>query len=129
MKSETAEWIDKAEGDWGTMLRESEVLIHPNYDAVCFHAQQCVEKYLKGRLIEADVPFRKTHDLLNLLEALSHVEPDWKTYHQILSKLSIYGVAGRYPGLLSNQTQSKEAVEICREIRDIVRKSLGLFAA
>ncbi len=73
MKPETKEWVDKAEGDWETMLRESKVSVKPNYDAVCFHAQQCAEKYLKARMIEADVSFRKTHDLLNLLETVSTI--------------------------------------------------------
>ncbi|NJL91504.1 MAG: HEPN domain-containing protein [Coleofasciculaceae cyanobacterium SM2_1_6] len=27
----------------------------PNYDAVCFHAQQCFERYLKARLQEAEI--------------------------------------------------------------------------
>ncbi len=44
MKPETLEWINKAEADWRTMLRESEVSVAPSFDAVCFHAQQC-EKY------------------------------------------------------------------------------------
>ncbi len=39
----TAEWIAKAEGDFGTAERELDVKIDPNYDAVCFHAQQCAE--------------------------------------------------------------------------------------
>jgi HEPN domain-containing protein len=46
----TREWIDKAEGDFATARREIRVRQAPNYDAVCFHAQQCVEKYLKARL-------------------------------------------------------------------------------
>ena len=40
---------------------------NPNYAAACFHAQQCVEKYIKARLIEAETPFPKTHDLSALL--------------------------------------------------------------
>lgn len=46
----TIEWADKAEGDFATAQRELDAADHPNYDAVCFHAQQCVEKYLKACL-------------------------------------------------------------------------------
>jgi HEPN domain-containing protein len=46
----TSEWISKAEADFGTLQREIQVVDYPNYDGVCFHAQQCAEKYLKGRL-------------------------------------------------------------------------------
>mgnify|MGYP001806146018 FL=1 len=46
----TVEWVDKAEGDFTTALRELRGRKSPNYDAACFHAQPCVEKYLKARL-------------------------------------------------------------------------------
>ena len=45
------------------MERESRVRKSPNYDGVCFHAQQCIEKYLKAKLVEADIDFPKTHNL------------------------------------------------------------------
>jgi HEPN domain-containing protein len=51
----TNEWIDKAEGDFATAQRELQVVNDANYDAVCFHAQQCIEKYLKARLQEAGI--------------------------------------------------------------------------
>ena len=46
MKQLTREWIMKAEGDFHTAARERRARTAPNYDAACFHAQQCVEKYL-----------------------------------------------------------------------------------
>jgi HEPN domain-containing protein len=39
-----AEWVSKAEGDYATARRELRARNKPNFDAVCFHAQQCVEK-------------------------------------------------------------------------------------
>jgi hypothetical protein len=33
--------------------------VSPNYDDAAFHAQQCAEKYLKARLIEAACPSPK----------------------------------------------------------------------
>jgi HEPN domain-containing protein len=62
----TREWIDKAEGDFATARREIRVRQAPNYDAVCFHAQQCIEKYLKARLQEADLSIGRTRDLAAL---------------------------------------------------------------
>lgn len=47
MNQETEEWVEKAEGDWGTMIRESMVTEGANLDAVCFHAQQCTENISK----------------------------------------------------------------------------------
>ena len=65
MKPATVEWVSKAEGDFATAGREIKARKMPNYDAVCFHAQQCAEKYLKAILQENDVPIPKIHFLLN----------------------------------------------------------------
>ena len=59
MNDLTIEWVQKAEGDYETTLRESRVRRHPNYDAVCFHAQQTAEKYLKAVLQESGFSFPK----------------------------------------------------------------------
>ena len=48
MKPLTREWVEKAEGNYATARRESRVRKKPNFDAVCFHAQQSAEKYLKA---------------------------------------------------------------------------------
>ena len=49
MNEVAQEWINKAEGDYLTATREADAS-PPNYDAVCFHAQQCIEKLLKALL-------------------------------------------------------------------------------
>lgn len=61
MKPLTSEWAEKAEGDFRTANREAVASPDPNYDNAVYHAQQCVEKYLKARLIEAGILFRRTH--------------------------------------------------------------------
>lgn len=67
MQQLTEEWIAKAEGDFATARRELAATNLPNYDAVCFHAQQCAEKYLKAFLQESGIAFPKIHDLAALL--------------------------------------------------------------
>src|SRR5262245_61301153 len=98
MKPLTREWIDKAEGDFATTRREIRVRKAPNYDAVCFHAQQCVEKYLKARLQEAEIPFGRTHDLAALLNLLLPLEPSWEPLRLSLRTLTTFAVGVRYPG-------------------------------
>ena len=71
---------EKAENDWASLQREIRVRKNPNYDAACFFAQQCVEKYIKARLVEADIYFKKVHDLTYLLELVKPVEPLWISY-------------------------------------------------
>jgi len=48
MKPISREWIGKAEGDFVMMEREGRARKQRNHDGICFHAQQCAEKYLKA---------------------------------------------------------------------------------
>ena len=57
MQALTSEWVTKAEGDFVTARRELRARVLPNYDAACFHAAQCAEKYFKARLQEANIAF------------------------------------------------------------------------
>lgn len=123
----TLEWVEKAEGDFITAQRELRARKYPNYDAACFHAQQCAEKYLKARLQEAGVFFGKTHDLTTLLDLLTPVEPLWEALRPRLRTLSAYAVEFRYPGDSADKELAREAVAISREARRIVRQSLGLI--
>jgi HEPN domain-containing protein len=60
MKPETQEWIEKAEADLKVARREGQTA-DPVHDAVCFHAQQCAEKYLKAWLEEHNIAFPRIH--------------------------------------------------------------------
>lgn len=126
MKPEVPEWIAKAEGDFTSAQRDYRARKLPNYDAVCFHVQQCVEKYMKARLIEADIYFPKTHDLGHLLDLLNPIEPLWEPFRLNLNKLTYYAVEFRYPGESANKEDAKNALKICREFRRAARQSLGL---
>jgi HEPN domain-containing protein len=126
MNPVTQEWVDKAEGDFATAQRELKVTIYPNYDAVCFHAQQYIEKYLKARLQEAGIMFGKTHDLSTLLTLALTVEPSWHVMLPDLQMLSAFAVAYRYPGDTADETEANEAVLKCTSIRQSIRKSLNL---
>lgn len=126
MNPKTLEWIAKAEGDWATMNREYIVQKDANYDAVCFHAQQCAEKYLKARLFDSGILFAKIHDLEILLNDLLLIEPNWISMRNAALVLSSFAVEFRYPGAVAVQSDAKEAVEHCRLIRKLVRESFGL---
>ncbi len=69
MKPLTAEWVVKAEADFQGALALSRRK-NPLPDLVCFHCQQCAEKYLKAVLQEWGIPFPKTHVLTDLLARL-----------------------------------------------------------
>ena len=65
---------------------------------VCFHAQQAIEKALKGFLTHHHLRFPPVHDLEQLLEILQRSDiglPDWS---EELLKATPYAVETRYPG-------------------------------
>ncbi len=126
MKTTSQEWVDKAEGDWDTLMREMRARRAPNYDAACFHAQQCAEKYLKGRLHEEGINFPKTHDLLAILDLLLPMEPLWTSLRPSLVILKNYAVAFRYPGESADKEEAIEAMKLCRIVRETVRQRFGL---
>jgi len=126
MKPITREWVEKAEADFATARRELRVRKHPNYDAVCFHCQQCIEKYLKACLQQNRTVFGKTHDLRALLDLLLPSHQTWTVLKPDLLVLNNFAVAYRYPGESTDLLTARDALERCKRIRDIMRKSLGL---
>lgn len=120
------EWVEKAEGDRRTAEREAAVTEGPNWDAVCFHAQQAVEKYLKAVLQTEDIRFPKTHDLTVLLDLLLPKYPQWKTLGDPLKRLSLFAVEVRYPGEPASKEDATEAIKIMRQWRSRLRQILGL---
>jgi HEPN domain-containing protein len=96
------------------------------FDTICFHCQQCIEKYAKGRLNEAAIPFPKTHDLDVVLTLALAIEPLWAIFSPAFVSITDWAVLPRYPGNYATPTQAKEAVKICRRFRKIARSSLGL---
>ncbi|MFN0080743.1 MAG: HEPN domain-containing protein [Prosthecobacter sp.] len=67
MKTATLEWIAKGEEDWSVAQSLARRRRKPVHNSVCYHCQQCAEKYLKARLEEAGVLIFKSHDLPHLL--------------------------------------------------------------
>jgi HEPN domain-containing protein len=125
----TNEWVEKAEADWATAERELRVCERANYDGVCFHAQQCAEKYLKAYLAEATIRFPHTHNLVALLTLASPMEPSWTSLDADLRGLNLYAVVVRYPGMSATFDEAHDAVESCRRIRRQARWALGLGTA
>jgi HEPN domain-containing protein len=126
MQPLTTEWVAKAEGDFASARRELRARTAPNYDAACFHAQQCAEKYLKARLQEASIPFPRTHDLEVLLDLLLPIEPAWSVLRPAAQILTSLAVDVRYPGYAADKARAREALRTCGAIRDLARRSLGL---
>jgi HEPN domain-containing protein len=125
MKKLTREWIKKAEIDRVVAVQSSQSAI-PLHDAVCFHAQQCAEKYLKALLEELGLPIPKTHDLDHLLNALRPHHPTLSALRRGLIFLSDFAVDTRYPGNNASKRQASAALRCADHARTEARTLLGM---
>jgi len=116
MNEVVQEWIDKAEGDYLTATREADAS-PPNYDAVCFHAQQCIEKLLKALLIAKGKTPPKTHDLTILDSLLNSIYPEWHWPIEQLRLLSSAAVIFRYPGESAGPEEADATLVACKAMR------------
>jgi HEPN domain-containing protein len=126
MNALTQEWVDKAEGDFRTASREARARKYPNYDAVCFHCQQCAEKFLKAYLQERGQRFPPVHDLIELLELCLPYDGTFELQRDLLKDLTRYAVEFRYPGELATKEDARAALQAVRMVRAFVRQKLGL---
>jgi HEPN domain-containing protein len=125
MKKMTWAWIRKAEEDYVLAQHgiESETPVH---DGVCFHCQQCAEKYLKALMEEIGVSIPKTHDLENLLASLVAHHSDLRSLRRGLLFLSDFAVDARYPGTNATKRQAVAALRWAERVRIMTRKLLGI---
>ncbi len=112
------EWAQKAENDLVTATHVLKLGERCPTDTVCFHAQQCVEKYLKALLVHHELDFPRSHDLRSLLARLPlSARPDLTPEEQ--ETLTRYATVTRYPGDYEAMilTEARLAVRIARRVR------------
>ena len=91
------EWISKAENDLKNAANTLKMGEDCPTDTVCFHAQQCAEKYLKALLVWKGIPFPKTHNLPSLIAVLPKDLQNLLTGEE-QELLTEYATVTRYPG-------------------------------
>jgi HEPN domain-containing protein len=119
------EWVLKAEEDCEVatvLLRKRK---RPTPNAVCFHCQQCCEKYLKAFLVKYNVIFPKTHDLLELHKLCLSVDSTFALISGLLNQLNPYSVEFRYPGEIATLEEAKAAAKAMKKVRHFVRSKLN----
>ncbi|PSR17388.1 hypothetical protein C8255_12935 [filamentous cyanobacterium CCP3] len=115
-------WLAKAEAD----LQAAELLLNaanPLLDIVCYHAQQCAEKCLKGYLVAHSVPFKFVHELTYLTRLCAEQEPAFFELMDMASELQDYATGVRYPDDdLDEPTlrEAQRAVNCAKEVRAFV---------
>ena len=116
----------KAEGDWKCAVALSRRRKEPLPDIICFHCQQCVEKYLKALLAGVKKNPPKIHGLVKLIDLCAQHDPLLRALVPLARSLDVYAVGVRYPGTKATVAEAKDAVATTRKIRRVLRKALGL---
>ena len=123
MNEETVKlWCIKADNDLKTGKDEL-ATESPATDTVCFHMQQCVEKYLKAFLVFHGKEIDKTHNIALLLQQCIGIDFSFEELKSIdTNTLTVYAVDSRYPDDFYMPTflESQKAAAIAEEVRKFV---------
>ena len=128
--SEVESYLRKADRDLATAVRMAGE--GPEFaDIICFHAEQCAEKSLKGLILALGQVPSRTHDLTVLQKALAETDNSSKALEGFCLALTDYAVAPRYPGWedLVGEVDIDHVIESARSIHDYVLIRLELKSA
>ena len=124
LRRDVRDWVAKAEEDFAVIQALARRRRHALNDAICFHAQQCAEKYLKALLTRERTVFPKTHDLLDLLDLAQGCDATLALLRPYLEYLQPYAVNLRYPGEFATRTEAKRSARIIAHVREILQQHL-----
>lgn len=97
-KKVVREWLEEAAEDYGFAAINLEDQDQDQFfRKICFHFQQATEKYLKAFVVAKGLPFRKIHDLAELVRMCQKVDPSFGGITQEAECLTDFYVDTRYP--------------------------------
>ena len=111
------EWTKKAEEDCLAVEELYKISVRRFAAIICFHAQQCAEKYLKALFISHNIEPPRTHSLETLLDLIVDNVPELEHCRDMLTGLTPYSVEYRYPGVAATPDDAEYCVETVRELR------------
>lgn len=111
------EWLDRVRAD----LRGAEVLLSiepPVLGIACYLCQQAAEKALKAFLTWKQTPFRRTHDIEELVRSCAALDPAFVSLFPPGATLTPYSFEFRYPVGRSEPTpeEAREALRLAQTI-------------
>jgi HEPN domain-containing protein/predicted nucleotidyltransferase len=119
------EWLDKAENGLTAAAYILKLGKAAPADSICFHAQLCIEQYLKAVLVHRGRPVPKTHDIQDVMQSVPRARrPSLTTDEQ--RQLTDYATVIDYPkaGLAISLPEARRAVAMARRVRREVRRLL-----
>jgi HEPN domain-containing protein len=121
------QWLAKAEEDFAV----AEYLLAAKtgfWGTIGFHAQQAAEKFFKAFLVEYQIEFPKTHDLMQLLELIALIDKPLAVSLENTIELNPYGVEVRYPGDVPTLSieDAENALHLASLVRGAIRRHLDI---
>jgi len=119
-------WLAKANSDFRTL----ELLVNSKEDliteSICFHSQQCVEKFLKSFLISHNKRFDETHNLDYLRKLCTELDLDFIKFD--FQMLRPYAVQIRYGNdlYIPSDDEALKSYKIALEVKHFVLQKLNL---
>lgn len=129
-KDNSADWLFFAESD----LRAAETLLdEAMYHLVCFHAQQAIEKSLKGILRHAQQPIPKNHDIVYLRTQVASLKEFDDPNEDDAVFVSQFYMLTRYPDILPGMLpdglpglkDARRSLEIAKAFYALARQWTG----
>lgn len=123
-KKIVSDWLQKADDDFGfassCLSDEIEYFGH-----ICFHFQQGAEKYLKAFIVANNLPLRKIHNLLVLLDLCRQKDSSLECLREACINLNRFYVDTRYPVHWPTHFTKKDALsaqQFCEAIGNLVKE-------
>lgn len=125
LKTTLGQWRIKADNDIKAAENGLDAK-EPITDAVCFHAQQAAEKYLKMFLISKDKEPVKTHNIKYLLDECAVLCADFQKLSGI-EYLTEYAVTLRYPDdfYIPTIDEAKNALIDAKRVKEFVLEAMS----
>lgn len=126
-QEETARlWFMKADNDL-KIGRDELRSDNPATDAICFHMQQCVEKYLKGYLVLYGKEIERTHNINRIVRECMDIDASFsKIDVPGVDRLTLYATELRYPDdfYMPPLDETYEAIRQAETVREFVLEKL-----
>ena len=127
MNEETVKgWLIKADADLKIGKDEMQT-DDPVTDMVCFHMQQCCEKYLKAFLIFNGREYPKIHRLSVLINLCTRIDEEFKELMEWgVDDLTRYATTLRYSEEFYRPSveETERAIALAERVRNFVREKM-----
>ena len=119
-------WVTCADEDLRVAQHTLTLADECPYRVVAYHAQQCVEKYLKAYLVLHGTDFPYTHNIARLVELCSE-QSAWGEALEDAEELTPFAISARYPGENESvsEAEARRTVDIAARVQQVVWQALN----